>query len=114
MISGNCLCLTSDTRRYDRVYCGAACPEIYESYMKNLLRVGGILVMPLNEQLLQIKRTSDTTWDVHSLLPVSFASLIQPIQGRQEWVQMSKLQCSTMFVLYRVSKKKNEHHCCVV
>lgn len=85
------MCLTSDTRTYDRVYCGAACPEIYESYMKNLLRVGGILVMPLNDQLLQIKRLSETSWDARSLLPVSFATLIQPIKGKQEWVHIGKL-----------------------
>lgn len=80
----------SDTRRYDRVYCGAACPEAYESYMKNLLRVGGILVMPLNDQLLQITRLSDTAWDVRSLLPVSFATLILPAKGH-DLVQMRKL-----------------------
>ena len=34
-----------------RVYCGAACPLEHENYMKNLLRVGGILVMPLNDQV---------------------------------------------------------------
>lgn len=36
---GNCLCLNSDVRQYDRVYCGAACPENYENYMKNLIKV---------------------------------------------------------------------------
>ncbi|XP_074031779.1 protein-L-isoaspartate O-methyltransferase domain-containing protein 1 isoform X2 [Leptinotarsa decemlineata] len=88
-IQGNCLCLTSDCNaRYDRVYCGAACPEQYETYMKNLLKVGGILVMPLNDTLMQIKRTTETTWESKSLLPVSFASLIQPLEGPQEWVQI--------------------------
>lgn len=55
-----------------------------------MLKVGGILVMPLNDQLLQIKRTSETTWDVHSLLLVSFASLIQPRDENKELVRMSK------------------------
>lgn len=59
--------------------------------MKNLLKVGGILVMPLNEKLLQIRRTSKTIWEVRSLLPVSFASLIEPPEGPPDWVQMSKL-----------------------
>jgi hypothetical protein len=36
---GNCLCLNSDVRQYDRVYCGAACPENHENYMKNLIKV---------------------------------------------------------------------------
>lgn len=83
------MCLSSDTRQYDRVYCGAACPEPHENYMKNLLKVGGILVMPLNDQLLQIKRTSETNWDVRTLLPVSFATLIQPQQGKPDLVIMS-------------------------
>ncbi|KAI4461399.1 protein-l-isoaspartate o-methyltransferase [Holotrichia oblita] len=86
-IQGNCLCLTTD-RQYDRIYCGAACPEDYERYMKNLLCVGGILVMPLNEHLMQIKRTSDVTWEDHSLLPVSFATLIHPSQDKQEIVEL--------------------------
>lgn len=89
---GNCLCLSPDFNcQYDRIYCGAAVPEQFESYMKGLLKVGGILVMPLNDQLLQIKRTSETHWDTESMLPVSFATLIQPKQGaEQSLVQMSK------------------------
>lgn len=77
-VKGNCLCLNSDMRQYDRVYCGAACPENHENYVKNLIKVGGVLVMPLNDQLLQIVRTSETTWDVKSVLPVSFATLLLP------------------------------------
>ena len=48
---GNCLLLSSGCRTYDRVYCGAACPPEHENYMKNLLKVGGILVMPLDDQV---------------------------------------------------------------
>ena len=48
---GNCLLLNSGCRLYDRVYCGAACPPEHENYMKNLVNVGGILVMPLNDQV---------------------------------------------------------------
>lgn len=83
------MCLPSDCALYDRVYCGAACPEQYETYIKNLLKVGGILVMPLNDQLLQITRTSETNWEVHCLLPVSFATLVCPA-GNEEQVQPSK------------------------
>lgn len=84
------MCLMNDTRRYDRIYCGAGCPENYENYMKNLLKVGGILVMPLNEQLLQIKRVTETVYDVRSLLPVSFATLISPSEGKQDLIQICK------------------------
>jgi hypothetical protein len=49
---GNCLLIPSGSRLYDRVYCGAACPEEHENYMKNLLRVDGVLVMPVNDQVI--------------------------------------------------------------
>lgn len=75
---GNCLCLPPTMRLYDRVYCGAACPREYENYFKQLIRVGGILVMPLDDNLLQIRRISDTEWSTKSLLNVSFATLIVP------------------------------------
>lgn len=38
-LSGNCLCLPPDMRLYDRVYCGASCPESHENYMKGLINV---------------------------------------------------------------------------
>ena len=48
---GNCLMLSSNCRQYDRLYCGAACPPEHENYMRNLIKVGGILVLPLNDQV---------------------------------------------------------------
>ena len=48
---GNCLLLNSGCQLYDRVYVGAACPPEHEGYMKNLIKVGGVLVMPLNERV---------------------------------------------------------------
>jgi protein-L-isoaspartate O-methyltransferase len=50
-VAGNCLQLSSSCNMYDRVYCGASCPPEHENYMKNLIKVGGILVMPLNDQV---------------------------------------------------------------
>lgn len=77
-VKGNGLCLSSSVHQYDRVYCGAACPENHENYMKNLIKVGGVLVMPHNDQLLQITRVSQTKWDTKSVLPVSFSILQSP------------------------------------
>ncbi|XP_068217331.1 protein-L-isoaspartate O-methyltransferase domain-containing protein 1-like [Palaemon carinicauda] len=77
-VQGNCLCLPPDIRMYDRVYCGASCPETHENYMKGLIKEGGVLVMPLNDQLVKITRTGPTTWETISLLPVSFSSLVMP------------------------------------
>lgn len=101
-LHGNCLCLSSDVPQYDRVYCGAACPLAHENYMKNLLKVGGILVMPLDDQLVQVKRTSETNWDVRSLLPVSFATLIQPQNGEQDIVSMIPIEPLSLQSLCRV------------
>ena len=90
---GNCLSLAPSKRRYNRVYCGAGCPESFENYMKQLLEVGGILVMPMNDQLLQIRRIEENQWAVNSVLPVSFATLLPP----QEILEDVILRMYTMF-----------------
>lgn len=103
-IQGNCLCLTSEnTALYDRIYCGAACPEQYESYMQNLLKVGGVLVMPINDQLLQVKRLSETQWKTKTLLPVSFATLIMPPDDFQDWVKPIDIQPLSLQVSCRAA-----------
>lgn len=50
-VVGNCLEIPPESRHYDRVYCGAGVQKEHEEYMKNLLKVGGILVMPLEEKV---------------------------------------------------------------
>lgn len=50
-VIGNCLEISPDCTQYDRVYCGAGVQKEHEDYMKNLLKVGGILVMPLEEKV---------------------------------------------------------------
>ncbi|CAD5111904.1 unnamed protein product [Dimorphilus gyrociliatus] len=77
-INGNCLLLSETNRRYDRIYCGASCNLSKESYIRNLLKVGGILIMPLNDNLVRIVRKSENEFSRTDILPVSFASLIQP------------------------------------
>ncbi|XP_014205274.1 protein-L-isoaspartate O-methyltransferase domain-containing protein 1-like [Copidosoma floridanum] len=76
-IQGNCLNVTHP-RRYDRVYCGATCPESHEAMIKEFVKVGGILVMPYNDFLVKTKRIDENTWEQVSLLPVSFATLVVP------------------------------------
>ncbi|KAF6088866.1 protein-L-isoaspartate (D-aspartate) O-methyltransferase domain containing 2 [Phyllostomus discolor] len=49
-VTGNCLEIAPDCSQYDRVYCGAGVRREHEDYMKSLLKVGGILVMPLEEK----------------------------------------------------------------
>ncbi|KAG0718710.1 Protein-L-isoaspartate O-methyltransferase domain-containing protein 1 [Chionoecetes opilio] len=77
-VQGNCLCLPPDVRVYDRVYCGASCPESREQYMKSLIKPGGVLVMPINDQLVKMTRHGPDAWETESLLPVSFSSLVMP------------------------------------
>ncbi|CDR01067.1 unnamed protein product [Oncorhynchus mykiss] len=50
-VAGNCLEIPPESRQYDRVYCGAGVQRDHEEYMKNLLKVGGILVLPLEEKV---------------------------------------------------------------
>ncbi|KAK1172800.1 protein-L-isoaspartate O-methyltransferase domain-containing protein 1 [Acipenser oxyrinchus oxyrinchus] len=77
-VVGNCLEISSDCHQYDRIYCGAGVQKDHENYMKILLKVGGILVMPIEDQLTQIMRTGQSTWESKNILAVSFAPLIQP------------------------------------
>lgn len=83
-IQGDCLKLNPSTRRYDRVYLGATCHPDQEDYMMNLVKIGGILVMPINEQLVRYERTSEFIWDKQSLLSVIFNTLIDR-EGKAEF-----------------------------
>ncbi|KAG5326813.1 PCMD1 protein, partial [Acromyrmex heyeri] len=74
---GNCLSLIPG-RQYDRVYCGAACPESHEAFIKQFVRIGGILVMPYKDELLRLQRVDENTWLQNTMLPVSFATLVVP------------------------------------
>lgn len=75
-MQGNCLSLPPGCHRYDRIYCGAACDEEYLDYLKELMKVGGILVVPINERLVEIKRIDETNWSTNYFLPVSFTNLV--------------------------------------
>ncbi|RVE43330.1 hypothetical protein evm_012034 [Chilo suppressalis] len=87
---GNGLCLAPLQAPYDRVYCGAGCPEEYQNYFKQLIKVGGLLVMPLNDNLLQVRRVGEAEWVSRSLLNVSFASLRVP--SKDEATDLLKLE----------------------
>ncbi|XP_015843578.1 protein-L-isoaspartate O-methyltransferase domain-containing protein 2 isoform X4 [Peromyscus maniculatus bairdii] len=90
-VTGNCLEIAPDCCQYDRVYCGAGVQKEHEEYMKNLLKVGGILVMPLEEKLTKITRTGPSAWETKKILAVSFAPLVQPCRsesGQPRLVQL--------------------------
>ncbi|XP_034175728.1 protein-L-isoaspartate O-methyltransferase domain-containing protein 1 isoform X1 [Osmia lignaria lignaria] len=81
-IQGNCLNVAPG-RQYDRVYCGAACPEGHEGFIRQFVRVGGILVMPFKDHLLRIHRIDEDTWLHFTMLSVSFSTLVVPIASEQ-------------------------------
>ncbi|KAF7708097.1 protein-L-isoaspartate O-methyltransferase domain-containing protein 1 [Silurus meridionalis] len=76
-VVGNCLEISTDSHQYDRIYCGAGVQKDHENYMKVMLKVGGILVMPIEDQLTQITRTGQSSWESKNILAVSFAPLVQ-------------------------------------
>jgi protein-L-isoaspartate O-methyltransferase len=76
-VTGNGLIL-SEIQQYDRVYCGASVSSEYVDFMKSLLKVNGILVMPQGDQLVSVTRTDVCKYETASILPVSFASLVTP------------------------------------
>ena len=45
------LATTPGHMQYDRIYCGAACPTEHVDLVKSLLKVGGILVFPVNNRV---------------------------------------------------------------
>ncbi|XP_062848067.1 protein-L-isoaspartate O-methyltransferase domain-containing protein 1 [Trichomycterus rosablanca] len=81
-VVGNCLEISSDCHQYDRIYCGAGVQKDHENYMKVMLKVGGILVMPIEDKLTQITRTGQSSWNSKKILAVSFAPLVQ--QGKSD------------------------------
>lgn len=80
-VQGNGL-LLCDGPQFDRVYCGASVAPEYCARVQSLLKVDGVLVMPMNDQLVQVTRVSENRFVTQNMLPVSFASLVVPPQSR--------------------------------
>lgn len=43
---------------YDRIYCGAACPGKYVDLLKNMMKTGGIMILPCEEEVCVTFRNS--------------------------------------------------------
>jgi hypothetical protein len=67
-VVGYCLQIASDSHRYDRIYYGDGVQKDHGNYMKILSKVGPILVMPIEDQLKQIMRTGQNTWESKNIL----------------------------------------------
>ena len=48
-VTGNCFMVNPSYRKYDRVYCGAGCLTEHEAYFKSLVKVGGVLIVPIRD-----------------------------------------------------------------
>lgn len=104
-VVGNCLEISSDSHQYDRIYCGAGVQKDHENYMKIMLNIGGILVMPIEDQLTQITRTGQNTWESKNILAVSFAPLVQPDKsdkGKSESVRLPSFTVAQLQDLARI------------
>lgn len=80
-VVGNAITVLSEDpikHQYDRVYCGAAVPPELECFMKSLLKINGILVMPFGDHLVQVTCKTVSEYETKSILPVNFASLVTP------------------------------------
>ena len=53
-VEGNALLLDPSTSfgSYDRVYCGAAVPDEHQTFIRSLIKINGIAVMPCGEQVI--------------------------------------------------------------
>nr|XP_031835762.1 protein-L-isoaspartate O-methyltransferase domain-containing protein 1-like isoform X2 [Nomia melanderi] len=89
-IQGNCLNVIPD-RQYDRVYCGAGCPEAHEAFIKQFVCIGGILVMPFKDYLIQYQKIDEQTWLEDRLLPVSFTPLVVPTHSVEPYIRLPPL-----------------------
>ncbi|XP_061110734.1 protein-L-isoaspartate O-methyltransferase domain-containing protein 1 isoform X1 [Conger conger] len=108
-VVGNCLEISSDSHQYDRIYCGAGVQKDHENYMKILLKVGGILVMPIEDQLTQITRTGQSNWESKNILAVSFAPLVQQNRGdgcKTDAVKLPPIAVRSLQDLSRISIRR--------
>ncbi|XP_059751757.1 protein-L-isoaspartate O-methyltransferase domain-containing protein 2 isoform X2 [Balaenoptera ricei] len=107
-VTGNCLELSPACSQYDRVYCGAGVQKEHEEYMKSLLKVGGVLVMPLEEKLTKITRTGPSAWETKKILAVSFAPLIQPCHSESGKSRLVQLRCLCLIFKDEKDPRKKE------
>ena len=45
-IAGNCFHIDPTAHKYDRIYCGAACPQEKFEFLLDLVKPGGLIVVP--------------------------------------------------------------------
>ena len=83
---GNALSLDPVSSRgaYDRVFVGAGCDAARASHFALLLKVGGVLVGPVENELLRIERFSTHVFSSATLMSVKFSPLLVPSPTRSD------------------------------
>ncbi|CAG9761002.1 unnamed protein product [Ceutorhynchus assimilis] len=103
-VHGNCLSINSlVSMEYDRIYCGAACRSQEVLFLRKFLKTGGIMVLPCNGELLQIKKLENTAWVSRHLLNVSFSAIIPPPANSLEYIKPIDVQPTPLQVLCRTT-----------
>lgn len=50
-IAGNCFHIDPSAQKYDRLYCGAACPREKFEFLLDLVKPGGLVVVPSDKKV---------------------------------------------------------------
>jgi len=61
---------------YDRILCGAECPENGIDHLKSLLKVGGILVVPYKGCLCQFTKINIKDYEVKQIIPCHYKAMV--------------------------------------
>ncbi|KAI6183509.1 Protein-L-isoaspartate O-methyltransferase domain-containing protein 1 isoform X2 [Aphelenchoides bicaudatus] len=77
--------------QYDRIYVGALVPNNRRVYFCQMLKIGGILVLPYGSRLLQIVRKDVDKYFIYKISNVSFSSLIDPTSETPRTTKMVEL-----------------------
>ncbi|XP_008180749.1 protein-L-isoaspartate O-methyltransferase domain-containing protein 2 [Acyrthosiphon pisum] len=68
---------------YDRVYCGPGVPPAQALFMMDLIKIGGVLVMPSNGALVKVTREGELSWKTIEVLQVSIPPLVMSEKNRK-------------------------------
>ncbi|XP_046857635.1 uncharacterized protein LOC124451045 [Xenia sp. Carnegie-2017] len=80
-IAGNCFHVDQTAFKYDRVYCGAACPREKFDFLLELLKPDGLVIVPTGNKLLKLERHPNSGTNEKVLSDVCFESLVLPEDG---------------------------------
>ncbi|KAE9548184.1 hypothetical protein FO519_008604 [Halicephalobus sp. NKZ332] len=64
--------------KYDRIYVGAQVPIGMRMHFVQMLKVGGVCIMPYDRSLQRIRRSTEKTFLAYDISPVEFGTLIIP------------------------------------